>query len=166
MSVPILPSCQELTLEELQPFHVLQPWGHQWPWWSCPASLGTAFMPALGPGAFPSADTHLSWDIMPKMGQNTSAETLPMLRITGGLHHLSINVNSVYISLYIFLFCNSTVLSTNAELGFYYRPQNFLQQDKKPSHSLCCVYCCWILTHCRMLYIPVLNSYLFSKRLF
>lgn len=81
--------------------------------------------------------------MMPKTGQNTPAETLPMLRITEELHHLSINDTTVYISQYnVFLFCKSTVLLTDVEIEFHNTPQNFLQQGELSSYSLCSVYCC------------------------
>lgn len=52
-----------------------------------------------------------------------------MLRITGGLHHLSVNDVRVYISQYdVFLFFSSTVLLTDVQLKFHNSPQNFLQQ--------------------------------------
>lgn len=75
---------------------------------------------------------------MPKTGQNTPAETVPMLRITEGLHHLSINDTPVYISQYnVFLFCNRTVLLTDIELEFHNSLQNFLQQYELSSYFLC-----------------------------
>lgn len=63
---------------------------------------------------------------MPKTGQNTPAETLPMLKIAEGLHQLAVNDLHVYTAQYdVFLFCNSMVLLNNVEFVFHKSPQNF-----------------------------------------